>query len=186
MALTGRRKQFLDTVCRLYEQTGEPVHYVTLAEQMGVSRWTAYDMLKELERAGHLKAEYTINVDERPPGRSMIRFVPIGGAWSEEWVRVRTRLETICRRYLAAPVPGLIEDLVREMGRIERPMIFCAYALTALALRFRSLVQTESGLADCLDRFQCYLAEISGEERQILLDFMKDTLNLPALIRAHS
>jgi len=74
MDLTERRKQFLQQIVNLYEKTGLPVHYITLANLIGVSKWTAYDMLKKLEKNGLLKRDYTITPNEL--GRSMIVFIP--------------------------------------------------------------------------------------------------------------
>jgi len=74
MDLTERRKQFLQQIVNLYEKTGLPVHYITLANLIGVSKWTAYDMLKGLEKNGLLKRDYTITPNEL--GRSMIVFTP--------------------------------------------------------------------------------------------------------------
>jgi len=74
MNLTERRKQFLQQIMRLYEKSGLPVHYVTLANILGISKWTAYDMLKELEKNGFLKRDYIVNPNLL--GRSAIVFSP--------------------------------------------------------------------------------------------------------------
>jgi len=72
--LTERRKQFLRGVVDMYRRTRLPVHYETLAERLGVSKWTAYDVLRALEEQGLLTRDYTVNRGE--PGRSQIVFVP--------------------------------------------------------------------------------------------------------------
>jgi len=74
MKLTERRKQFLQQIMRLYEKSGLPVHYETLANLLGVSKWTAYDMLKELEKNDFLKRDYVVNPNMQ--GRSTIVFSP--------------------------------------------------------------------------------------------------------------
>ncbi|WP_242824990.1 hypothetical protein [Dehalobacter sp. DCA] len=74
MNLTERRKQFLQQIIRLYEKSGLPVHYETLANLLGVSKWTAYDMLKELEKNDFLKRDYVVNPNVQ--GRSTIVFSP--------------------------------------------------------------------------------------------------------------
>ncbi|EQB22625.1 hypothetical protein UNSWDHB_37 [Dehalobacter sp. UNSWDHB] len=74
MNLTERRKQFLQQIIRLYEKSGLPVHYETLANLLGVSKWTAYDMLKELEKNDFLKRDYVVNPNVQ--GRSTVVFLP--------------------------------------------------------------------------------------------------------------
>jgi len=76
--LTERRKQFLRGVLDLYRRTQLPVHYETLAQRLGVSKWTAYDVLRALEEQGLLARDYTVNRGE--PGRSQIVFVPTPAA----------------------------------------------------------------------------------------------------------
>src|SRR5690606_36069220 len=76
--LTERRKQFLRGVVDMYRRTRLPVHYETLAERLGVSKWTAYDVLRALEEQGPLTRDYTVNRGE--PGRSQIVFVPTPAA----------------------------------------------------------------------------------------------------------
>ncbi len=78
MNLTERRKQFLQQLMRLYEKSGLPVHYETLANLLGVSKWTAYDMLKELEKNNFLQRDYVVNPNMQ--GRSNIVFFPTSKA----------------------------------------------------------------------------------------------------------
>jgi len=47
----------LDKIMNLYQQTKLPVHYGTLANKIGVGKWTAYDMVKELEKLHYLKRD---------------------------------------------------------------------------------------------------------------------------------
>jgi predicted transcriptional regulator len=71
--LTRRQKEFLEALIDIYEQTQEPVSYKDVGDAMNVSKWTAYDIIQELNRKGFLKLEYRLNPG---PGRSEIRFVP--------------------------------------------------------------------------------------------------------------
>ena len=52
MKLTRRRYQFLETLARLVEESGGPVHYGDVADSLDVSKWTAYDMMRELVDQG--------------------------------------------------------------------------------------------------------------------------------------
>ncbi|MBE3555043.1 MAG: Lrp/AsnC family transcriptional regulator, partial [Thermicanus sp.] len=74
MILTERRKQFLQKLIDLYQMTNLPVHYETLAHALGVSKWTAYDMMRELEKQGYLSRDYALHPGEI--GRSQIVFQP--------------------------------------------------------------------------------------------------------------
>jgi hypothetical protein len=49
MKLTGRQRAFLSTFLDLYREAQEPLHYTTVAQRLGVSKITAYDMLRLLE-----------------------------------------------------------------------------------------------------------------------------------------
>ena len=71
--ITRRQMQFLEAVVRLHKETGLPVSYRDIAVRLGVSRWTAYDILQELYKKGFLSVKY------RPvggPGRSEILYEP--------------------------------------------------------------------------------------------------------------
>src|SRR4051812_19689025 len=74
MSLTKRRREFLDQIYRQYQTTKLPVHYSEVAEAIGVSKWTAYDVLKTLENQGLLKRTYSTNENET--GRSLVVFSP--------------------------------------------------------------------------------------------------------------
>jgi Mn-dependent DtxR family transcriptional regulator len=52
MLITRRRLQFMQTIQYLYESENKPVHYVQVAESMGISKWSAYEMLKRLKGKG--------------------------------------------------------------------------------------------------------------------------------------
>lgn len=76
--LSPRRRQTLDELRRLSEQAGGAVHYTLVAARLRVSAWTAYGLLRELERAGLVLRSYA-----REPrscgGRSRILFLPADG-----------------------------------------------------------------------------------------------------------
>lgn len=79
MRLTQRRKDFLDRLIDIYTRTARPVHYETLAKEVGVSKWTAYDMLQALEKTGFLSREYVLH--SAGGGRSQVVYVPTEGAY---------------------------------------------------------------------------------------------------------
>ena len=73
--LSPRRRETLEELRRLSEQAGGAVHYTLVAARMRISAWTAYALLRELERAGLVLRSYAR--DPRPGGgRSRILFLP--------------------------------------------------------------------------------------------------------------
>lgn len=76
--LSPRRRETLEELRRLSEQAGGAVHYTLVAARMRISAWTAYGLLRELERAGLVLRSYAR--DPRPGGgRSRILFLPADG-----------------------------------------------------------------------------------------------------------
>jgi len=69
MKLTGRQKVFLSKFLDLYGEAEGPLHYTTVAERLGVSKITAYDMLRILEEKGLVASEYVLPVKGHGPGR---------------------------------------------------------------------------------------------------------------------
>jgi DNA-binding PadR family transcriptional regulator len=73
--LSPRRRETLEVLRRLSEQAGGAVHYTVVGARMRISAWTAYGLLRELERAGWVSRRYS-----REPGsgggRSRILFLP--------------------------------------------------------------------------------------------------------------
>ncbi|BCV20153.1 hypothetical protein [Moorella sp. Hama-1] len=149
--LTGRRRQFLDKIRKLYRETGAPVHYITVAEGLQVSKWTAYDVLLELEKEGFLERQYIVNSNEKSPGRSMVMFVPVtaapdaggnGGsppAFSLDWQQARTRLLDALSNLLPREAGRVAGELLQEMSKKNHPVITSAYTLTILLVYLKSL-----------------------------------------------
>ena len=67
MKLTKRQEQFIENLIDLSQEIDGPIHYSTLAERLGVSPFTAYDMLRVLEKKGAVVSEYQVaegNLDQ--------------------------------------------------------------------------------------------------------------------------
>ncbi|MGI9861392.1 hypothetical protein SDD30_08410 [Moorella naiadis] len=149
--LTGRRRQFLDKIKKLYQETEAPVHYITVAEGLKVSKWTAYDVLLELEKEGFLERQYIVNSNEKSPGRSMIMFVPApvaadaggkGGGTatlSLDWQQARARLLETLSNLLPREAGRVAGELLQEMREKTHPVITSAYTLTILLVYLKSL-----------------------------------------------
>jgi DNA-binding Lrp family transcriptional regulator len=76
LSLTPRRGDTLAALRRLVAERGAGVHYSEVAGTMGISAWTAYALLRELERAGLVKRSYAVPSGVRLGGRSRILFSP--------------------------------------------------------------------------------------------------------------
>jgi Mn-dependent DtxR family transcriptional regulator len=151
MTLTRRRKEFLHTIKKIYENTGTPVHYITVAEALGVSKWTAYDILKELEKEGYLRSEYSVSREERYSGRSVLLFLPTPKAGElflrekeeidhmEEWHAAREKLLEIIENVKKHGSKKIINDLLKEMPATEAPIIISTYIIAVLIVYVQNL-----------------------------------------------
>lgn len=75
MKLTKRQEAFIMNLLDLYREAQQPIHYTVLAERLGVSRFTAYDMLRVLEDKGFVASEFKLPPGSRS-GRSERVFFP--------------------------------------------------------------------------------------------------------------
>jgi hypothetical protein len=76
MKLTRRQEEFVQKMIELRQEFNGPVHYSLLAERLGVSPFTAYDMLCLLEEKGYVTSEYQLPTDKSGPGRAERLFFP--------------------------------------------------------------------------------------------------------------
>ena len=76
MKITRRQETFITNLIDLSDQVDGPIHYSTLAERLGVSPFTAYDMLCLLEEKGLVTSEYQLAADKHGPGRTERLFYP--------------------------------------------------------------------------------------------------------------
>src|SRR5512147_3090950 len=76
MTLTRRQEDFVQKMIELKQEFNGPVHYSVLAERLGVSPFTAYDMLCLLEEKGFVTSAYQLPGDKSGPGRAERVFYP--------------------------------------------------------------------------------------------------------------
>jgi hypothetical protein len=76
MKLTRRQEKFIQKMIELKREFASPIHYSLLAERLGVSPFTAYDMLCLLEEKGYVTSEYLLPSDKCGPGRAERVFYP--------------------------------------------------------------------------------------------------------------
>lgn len=74
--LTARQKTFLQKLVEIYLEENTSIHYTELANEVGVSKFTAYDMLRVLEKKGYVSSQYILDKDASEPGRSLVNHYP--------------------------------------------------------------------------------------------------------------
>lgn len=150
MDLTGRRKQFLQKLTELYNKTKLPVHYATLAKALGVSKWTAYDMLNALEKQGYLTRDYEVSPGET--GRSQVVFRPVAGGvgaltpeleadapseekddiLTEEWRRIQSKVTSLLNRLRQCSASEALRKAAEELPREQSRVAYCAHVVGLL------------------------------------------------------
>ncbi|EKN65479.1 transscriptional regulator [Neobacillus bataviensis LMG 21833] len=149
ISLTKRRREFLDQIYRQYQSTNLPVHYSDVAEAIGVSKWTAYDVLKTLESQGLLKRTYATNENET--GRSVVVFSPTVMADllfqkerreisnPDEWEIILNQVNVLIEQQQNLSLMEGIQNILELMKSVEVKLEFCAYFLCVLLLFLNSL-----------------------------------------------
>lgn len=129
--LTHRRRSALAALRELAAQAGGSVHYPDLGARMGVSAWTAYGLLRDLEALGLVTRSYAIAPGHTAGGRSRILFAPAAPAAAyepESESRLRTAFErfaaiadeaTAARAYVADARDDLAYHLGFWMARLD-------------------------------------------------------------------
>ncbi len=157
--LTRRQVEGLQTLLRLFGDSPAGVHYRTLARRMGVSKWTAYDMLRTLEERGLVERHYDTAKKGRHGGRPRVMFAPtrqgiaaladaLGDEGGEpEWTSVSEALLESIDTLTAKEAQERLDALGDEPSTLSR----CAHLLTSLTVVTRDAVQ-DSATWELLDR----------------------------------
>jgi hypothetical protein len=154
--LTSRQRAFLDKLLQLYRERKGPVHYSDVAERLGVNRFSAYDMLKVLEKKGFASSSYALRSESsattsRPPGpgRSIVVFAPTSQAASvlniaaddpwlgDEWHNVRERVLDKLRQARETNPGEALTDLLARLQEAQAPLTFCTEMIGALLLNMK-------------------------------------------------
>lgn len=174
MKLTRRQEEFVRSLLELYGELQEPFHYSELAERLGVSRFTAYDMLRVLEEKGIVASRYQL--DERSgPGRSMVVYEPtprarrilenvFGQRSGDDWQAVTAQLlEQIQRGELGDS--ELAREMLARTPPDEAPTLrYCIEVMTVVALR----LQRQATRRRLLEQAQAVLEASQGHCRAAL------------------
>ena len=156
MKLTGRQRDFLNQFLDLYREGERPLHYSTVAEHLGVSPMTAYDMLRLLEERGLVTSEYVLP-EGRGRGRSNVVFSPTpraaqimaelaGEAWDrEEWAAVKAHILQALREGKGTDYQDLLEEILLRLPEQKSPMLYATEMITAVLLSLHQLKEAKAG-----------------------------------------
>lgn len=144
MQLTKRRLQFLHTLIEMYQKTNLPIHYEALAASLGVSKWTTYDMLKQIEKLGLISRGYKANRKET--GRSQVVFSPTPKAFDlfrqpeqdtlddVDWKKTVRRVFTLLRQLKPQTFNDSVRKMIVELRNMKDEMNYCAYMIGLLLM----------------------------------------------------
>ena len=155
MKITKRQKEFLKILIDLYQEKASPIHYSEVARKMGVSKWTAYDMLQLLYKEGLLEVEYLIpesdNYKWGKLGRSTITFFPTKKGYTVSNLSQRnlpTKIaefnklkKEIIQKFEEIKGKFNLKDLFKEALESKSPLIFCACLLLILILLIKKITE---------------------------------------------
>lgn len=155
-SMTSRQREFLLALIRLWTESGAAVHYSQVAEAMGVSRFSAYDMLRVLETQGQARSSYVLEYAGPATGRSSVCYAPTdaglaaasagGSPRTEEWRSFRDRLLGQLAQGRTADEVALIDDLLEQIPKRLSPLFYCSEVIAALLLNLNSAREKISGL----------------------------------------
>jgi energy-coupling factor transport system substrate-specific component len=178
MRLTRRQMQFLETLTEIYNQSRKSVCYKDVAERLHVSKWTAYDIIQEINRKGYLNVEYKLN---HGPGRSEVRFIPKETSIEKIKELEGTGILSSIKNFVSVRVKkyegiGLSESIKLIAGKVEKeknPLLVLLYAVT-LFIIFSKIFKID-GIINISNVLS------SGIEPQVILLFLVEMmLNLMA------
>jgi DNA-binding MarR family transcriptional regulator len=144
MELTNRQIEFVEKLLDLCAEIEESIHYSQVADRLGVSRSTAYEMLRLLEQKGFARAHYFLD-ESGGPGRSTVLFAPTERAYNmvralREQAGATTTWESTREAVLAAvshgagPEQAALSEMLAALGRDERALSECTRAVTGALL----------------------------------------------------
>lgn len=163
--LTARQQAFLEKLLELYREHKGPVHYSAVAERLGVNRFSAYDMLRVLEKKGFASSSYALRstapaaaTGHTGPGRSMVLFIPTSQATEmavrgaedsrlgEDWQRVRERVLGRLRQTREANPREALNEILGRLPDTTVPLAFCTEMIGALLLNMQRVRRRAGGL----------------------------------------
>jgi predicted transcriptional regulator len=149
--LTHRQQQFMSQFLDIYREMYQPVHYVVVAERLGIGKVTAYEMLRLLEEHGLVQAEYQVNPAQHGPGRLPVHFYPTHEADQlmgmlagnsidvKDWLVVKEQILQQLREGKAGGHEELLSNLLTRVQDRHSPLIFVTELITAVILMLTTI-----------------------------------------------
>jgi len=146
MDITPRQNEFLSELVDLYQLSGKPIHYTTIAKKLGISKWSAYDMMKLLAAKGLATSDYNVPGIGKGGGRSSIVFHPtskgeglikdLAGGIPEEkgWQEIKERILANLSNLKGTEYEEVLNKLLQKIPTQENPLLYCTDMITALLL----------------------------------------------------
>jgi DNA-binding MarR family transcriptional regulator len=151
LKLTPRQQAFLDKLFELYCELKKPAHYSTVADALGVNKFSAYDMLKVLEEKEMVASTYVLNDEQNGPGRSQVLFYPTHKAaqfltelkdemrYSSDWQNTKEnilhQLEEACHNNSVEA----IREALSKLPDVKTPLNYCAEMISVLVLNLERM-----------------------------------------------
>jgi predicted transcriptional regulator len=151
MRLTHRQEDFITKFIELFREMDCPIHYSTVAERLGVSDISAYDMLRLLEEKGLVYSQYELAEGKSGPGRSRIVFLPTPRArrqmkmasfaenvMGEMWEGLKKRAFEKMKKESEIQGYLLVQDILGQIPSDGKDYLKdCVEIMTILALHLR-------------------------------------------------
>jgi hypothetical protein len=176
LKLTPRQQTFLDKLFDLYREFKGPVHYSVVADKLGVNKFSAYDMLKLLEKKGVAATAYVLDDDQVGPGRSQVMFYPTNQAaqfltqlrderrYNGEWQRAKENILSRLREASQANPAEAVREALSHLPDAKTPLNYCAEMISVLLLNLERV--RSHNLSPALkmlnDKGQVGLAALAG------------------------
>ncbi len=151
MKLTPRQQTFLDKLFELYREVKGPVHYSVLADNLGVNKFSAYDMLKVLEEKGVAASDYVLSDNQTGPGRSQVVFYPTHKAaqfltqlrdemrYNADWQRVKERILQRLENAQQSNSSDALSEALSNLPDTKTPLNYCAEMISVMLLNIDRL-----------------------------------------------
>lgn len=152
--LTYRQQQFLSQFLDVYREMKKPLPYAVVAERVGVNKVTAYEMLRLLEEAGLVGAEYEPTMEQHGPGRPAVLFLPTPEAARlmnslsgkkegvEDWEVEKNRILEQLKQGRVNGYEDLLSNLLDRIPDRRTPLIFLTELITSVILALLSLKES--------------------------------------------
>lgn len=206
MKLTRRQEEFIKNTLEMRQEMNGPFRYAELAERLGVSPFTAYDMLRVLEKKGFVVSEYQLAADKSGPGRAERLFYPSPLALERYDMMTQASQEALSlegealRQFLSHKIEtgemphGEVDlEILARIPPIEQgPLSYCLEVMTVLTLNL-SYVGKHQILADHLTRIvpeepqvnRAHLCLLAGIALGILVEVAADDAEWMQILFEH-